>query len=113
MLLDFLISPAYAQAATSATKTPGLFEAFWPLLVMVPLFYFLLIRPQMKRQKEARQMTESLAKGDEVVTAGGLAGRIVSLGEVYLTVDLADNVLVKMEKTAISKVLPKGTLKQL
>ena len=112
MLLDFLISPAYAQAATTA-KAPGILEAFWPLIVMVPLFYFLLIRPQMKRQKEARQMTESLAKGDEIVTLGGLAGRIVSLGEVYLTVDLADNVLVKMEKSAIAKVLPKGTLKQL
>lgn len=112
MLLDFLISPAHAQASTAA-GAPGLFEAFWPLMVMVPLFYFLLIRPQMKRQKEARQMTESLAKGDEIVTAGGLAGRIVSLGEVYLTVDLADNVLIKVEKSAVAKVLPKGTLKQL
>lgn len=113
MLLDFLIPPAYAQAASTTAKTPGLLEAFWPLLVMIPLFYFLLIRPQMKRQKEARQMTESLAKGDEVVTVGGLAGRIISLGEVYLTIDLADNVLVKVEKSAIAKVLPKGTLKQL
>lgn len=112
MLLDFLISPAFAQA-TAAPKSPGLLEAFWPLLVMIPLFYFLLIRPQMKRQKEARQMTESLSKGDEIVTAGGLAGRIVSLGEVYLTIDLADNVLVKIEKSAIAKVLPKGSLKQL
>ena len=111
MLLDFLISPAYAQ--TSAAASPGLLEAFWPLMVMVPLFYFLLIRPQMKRQKEARQMTESLAKGDEIITTGGIAGRIVALGEVYLTVDLADNVLVKLEKSAIAKVLPKGTLKQL
>jgi preprotein translocase subunit YajC len=112
VLLDFLVSPAFAQAAATP-KSPGLIEAFWPLFVMIPLFYFLLIRPQMKRQKEARQMTESLAKGDEVVTAGGLAGRIVALGEVYLTVDLADNVLVKIEKTAIAKVLPKGSLKQL
>ena len=111
MLLDFLIAPAHAQQA--AGTSPGLFEAFWPLMVMIPLFYFLLIRPQMKRQKEARQMTESLSKGDEIVTAGGLAGRIVSLGEVYLTVDLADNVLVKIEKSAVAKVLPKGSLKQL
>ena len=112
MLLDFLISPAYAQT-TAAAGSPGLLEAFWPLMVMVPLFYFLLIRPQMKRQKEARLMTESLAKGDEIITTGGIAGRIVTLGEVYLTVDLADNVLVKVEKSAIAKVLPKGTLKQL
>ncbi len=113
MLLDFLISPAYAQVATSTTKAPGMLEAFWPLLVMVPVFYFLMIRPQMKRSKEAKQMTETLAKGDEVVTAAGLAGRIVGLGEVYLTIDIADNVLVKFEKSAIAKVLPKGTLKQL
>ena len=113
MLLDFLVSPAYAQAATTTAKTPGLLEAFWPLIVMVPLFYFLLIRPQMKRQKEARQMTESLSKGDEVVLAGGLAGRIISIGEVYLTVDIADGVLVKVEKSAVTKVLPKGTLKTL
>ncbi|MES2683069.1 MAG: preprotein translocase subunit YajC [Pseudomonadota bacterium] len=113
MLLDFFFSPAYAQAATTTAKTPGMLEAFWPLIVMVPLFYFLLIRPQMKRQKEARQMTESLSKGDEVVLAGGLAGRIISIGEVYLTVDIADGVLVKVEKSAIAKVLPKGTLKQL
>ncbi len=112
MLLDFLISPAYAQAAATA-KTPGLLEAFWPLIVMVPLFYFLLIRPQMKRQKETKAMAESLSKGDEVVLAGGLAGRITSIGEVYLTIDLADNVLVKVEKSAVAKVLPKGTLKQL
>lgn len=112
VLLDFLISPAFAQA-TTAPKSPGLLEAFWPLIVMVPLFYFLLIRPQMKRQKEAKQMTESLSKGDEVVLVGGIAGRIVSIGEVYLTVDIAENVLVKVEKSAISKVLPKGTLKQL
>lgn len=112
MLLDFLISPAYAQTATAASS-PGLIEAFWPLMVMVPLFYFLLIRPQMKRQKEARLMTESLAKGDEIITTGGIAGRVIALGEVYLTVDLADNVLVKVEKSAIAKVLPKGTLKQL
>jgi len=111
VLLDFFISPAHAQAA--AANSPGFFEAFWPLMVMVPLFYFLLIRPQMKRQKEARQMTESLAKGDEIVTVAGLAGRIISLGEVYLTVDIADNVLVKVEKSAVAKVLPKGTLKQL
>lgn len=113
VLLDLLISPAYAQAAAAAPKAPGMLEAFWPLIVMVPLFYFLLIRPQMKRAKEAKQMTESLGKGDEVVLVGGLAGRIINIGEVYLTVDIAENVLVKVEKSAISKVLPKGTLKQL
>lgn len=111
MLLDFLIAPAYAQQA--AGQSPGLFEAFWPLLVMIPLFYFLLIRPQMKRQKEQRQMLDKLAKGDEIVTTGGIAGRISGIGEVYLTVELADDVLVKIQKSAVSTVLPKGTLKTL
>ncbi|MDP3858292.1 MAG: preprotein translocase subunit YajC [Stagnimonas sp.] len=111
MLLDFLISPAYAQQA--ATSPTGLLEAFWPLMVMIPLFYFLLIRPQMKRQKESRQMLDKLAKGDEVVTTGGIAGRIVGIGEVYLTVELADNLSVKVQKSAVATVLPKGTLKTL
>ena len=83
------------------------------LLVMIPLFYFILIRPQMKRSKEARQMLSSLAKGDEAVINGGLAGRIVSIGEVYLTLEIADNVQVKVLKSAVSSVLPKGTLKSL
>ena len=113
MFLDFLISPAYAQAAAAAPKTPSLIEAFWPLAVMIPLFYFLLIRPQMKRQKEQRQTLEKLAKGDEVVLTGGLAGRITGIGEVYLTVELAEGVAVKAQKTAIATVLPKGTLKTL
>jgi preprotein translocase subunit YajC len=112
VLLDFLISPAYAQTAATGAK-PGLLEAFWPLIVMIPIFYFLLIRPQMKRQKEQRQMMDALAKGDEVVIGGGIAGKIHALGEVYLSVELADGVLVKVEKSSINKVLPKGTLKSL
>ena len=111
MLLDFLISPAYAQSAPA--QSPSMIEAFWPLMVMIPLFYFLLIRPQMKRQKESRQMMEKLAKGDEVVTTGGIAGRISGIGEVYLTVELAEGVQVKVQKSAVATVLPKGTLKTL
>ena len=67
----------------------------------------------MKRQKEAKVMMDALAKGDEVITSGGITGRIANLGEVYLTVEIADGVLVKMQRSAISTVLPKGTLKQL
>lgn len=111
MLLDFFIAPAFAQTAPLSGK--GLLEAFWPLLVMVPLFYLLMIRPQMKRQKESRQMIESLAKGDEVILTGGIAGRIVHLGEVYLSVDIADGTVIKAQRTAIASVLPKGTLKAL
>lgn len=114
VLLDLLVSPAYAQsAAAPATSPQGLLSAFWPLLVMLPLMYLLLFRPQMKRAKEARQMMDSLSKGDEVVITGGLAGRIVGIGEVYLTVEIADGVSVKAQKSAVNTVLPKGTLKTL
>lgn len=109
-MLDLLISPAFAQQA-SATSPQNLLSAFWPLLVMIPLFYFLLIRPQSKRNKEHRDMLSKVAKGDEVVTSGGLAGKVVGLGETYLTVEIADNVHAKVLKSAVTGVLPKGTLK--
>nr|WP_293369951.1 preprotein translocase subunit YajC [Nevskia sp.] len=110
-LLDLLIPVAHAQSA--APSQPGLLAATWPLLVMLPLFYFLMIRPQMRRSKEAREMLGKLAKGDEVVSSGGLAGRITAIGENYLTVEIADKVEVKFQKAAVTTVLPKGTLKNL
>lgn len=111
-MLDFLISSAFAQQAAAAPTSPqSLLGAFWPLLVMIPLFYFLLIRPQSKRNKEHRDMLGKIAKGDEVVTSGGLAGRVVDTGETYLSVEIASNVQVKIQKSAITGVLPKGTLK--
>lgn len=112
-LLDLLIPAAQAQSLGGAPGRPGVLETMWPLLVMIPLFYFMLIRPQMKRSKEARDMLGKLAKGDEVVTNGGMAGRIASIGEVYLSVEIADKVEVKVQKSAITSVLPKGTLKTL
>jgi preprotein translocase subunit YajC len=114
-LLDLLVPAAYAQqgAAPAPSGLAGFLAGPGMLLVMLPLFYFILIRPQMKRSKEARQMLSSLAKGDEAVTNGGLAGRIVNIGEVYLTLEVADNVQVKVLKSAVSSVLPKGTLKSL
>lgn len=111
-LLDLLIPVAHAQSA-APQQQPGLLAAIWPLLVMLPLFYFLLLRPQMKRSKEAREMLGKLAKGDEVVSSGGLAGRITAIGENYLTVEIADKVEVKFQKSAVTTVLPKGTLKNL
>ncbi|WP_367401398.1 preprotein translocase subunit YajC [Solimonas sp. SE-A11] len=86
---------------------------FAPLMILVVVFYFLLIRPQMKRTKEHRQMLDKVAKGDEVVASGGLAGRVTGIGEAYLTVEIADGVNVKIQKQAITSVLPKGTLKNL
>lgn len=109
-MLDFLVSPAYAQ---QAAQQPNALMQFAPLILLVIVFYFMLIRPQMKRTKEHRQMLEKVAKGDEVVTGGGLAGRVVGIGEAYVTVEVADNVSVKVQKQAITTVLPKGTLKAL
>jgi preprotein translocase subunit YajC len=106
-VLDFLIAPAYAQTAAQ----PTLLQGIWPLLILIPLFYFMLIRPQMKRSKEVREMLGKLAKGDEVVTSGGLTGVVRDLGENYITVEIADGVSVKMQRSAIVSVLPKGTLK--
>lgn len=108
-MLDFLISPAYAQGAQQGDA----FLSFLPLVVLIVLFYFMLIRPQMKRSKEHREMLGKLAKGDEVITGGGLAGVVREIGENYLTVEIADNVAVKMQKSAIVSVLPKGSLKAL
>ncbi|MGH8481603.1 MAG: preprotein translocase subunit YajC [Nevskiaceae bacterium] len=87
--------------------------SFLPLIILIVLFWFMLIRPQMKRSKEMREMLGKLAKGDEVITSGGLAGVVRDIGENYLTVEIADNVAVKMQKSAVVSVLPKGSLKTL
>lgn len=109
--MDFLISNAYAQAADAAAQQNPLIS-FLPLLVLFAVFYFMLIRPQMKRAKEQRTMIAGLAKGDEVVTNGGIAGRIDELGDSFVTLEIAANVKIKLQKSAITLVLPKGTLKQ-
>ncbi len=107
-MLDFVLSPAYAQAAA---QQPSALMQFLPLGILVVLFYFMLIRPQMKRTREAKDMLSKLAKGDEVITAGGMAGRITEIGEVFVTLEVAANTAVKVQKSAISTVLPKGSLK--
>ena len=109
-LLDFFISPAAAQAADPSQQANPLLGYVLPL-AMVAVFYFLMIRPQMKRSKEHRDLTAKLAKGDEILTNGGLAGRIDDLGENFITVEIADGVRVKLQRAAIAAVLPKGTLK--
>jgi len=106
-LLDFFISSAHAQDAAPASSL----MSFLPLVVIFIIFYFLLIRPQMKRAKEHKQLVSQLGNGDEVVTNGGLLGRISNVGESFVTVELADNVQVKVQRHAISSVMPKGTIK--
>ncbi len=99
-----------AQAAPAA-GAPNPLMTFLPLLLLFGVFYFLMIRPQMKRQKEHRAMVSALAKGDEVVTNGGLAGRVDEVGESFVSLEIAPNVKIKVQKGAVSQVLPKGSLK--
>lgn len=108
--MDFFISSAYAQAAAPGAA-PNPLMSFLPLVILFGIFYFMLIRPQMKRAKEQRTMIAALAKGDEVLTNGGLLGRVEDIAEQFVTLEIAPNVTVKLQKQAISAVLPKGTLK--
>jgi len=108
--MDFFISSAYAQAAAPAAA-PNPLMSFLPLIILFGIFYFMLIRPQMKRAKEQRAMIGALAKGDEVLTNGGLMGRVEDIADQFVTLEIAPNVTVKLQKQAISAVLPKGTLK--
>ncbi|MGQ5523545.1 preprotein translocase subunit YajC [Chitinimonas sp. PSY-7] len=103
-----LITPAYAAPAQ-----PAGFElmSFVPMIIIFVLFYFLLIRPQQKRMKEQKAMIDAIAKGDEVVTNGGVLGRVVKASEQYLTVEVADGVEMVVQRVAIANKLEKGTLK--
>ena len=114
-LLDLLISPAHAQAAAGQAAPGGLFGGggfglLFPL-ILIGIMYFLMIRPQMKRQKEHAGMLGKLAVGDEVITNGGIAGVVRELGDHFISVEIADNVRIRVQKAAIANVLPKGTLK--
>ena len=106
-----IISSAYAQAATGGGD-PG-FMSFLPIILMFVLLYFLMIRPQMKRAKETKAMIEALQKGDEVITTGGVVGRITKLNEQYVTLEVAPNTEIVMQRSAVQVPLPKGTLKTL
>ena len=104
------ISTAYAQTAAGGDTQSSLMSML-PLVLMFVVLYFVMIRPQMKRQKEHRAMIEALAKGDEIATAGGLIGKVTKLGDAYIGVELADGVEVQMQRSAVVQVLPKGTVK--
>jgi len=105
--MDFFISNAYAQDAA----TSGGLMSFLPLIVIFAVFYFMLIRPQMKRSKEHKQLVSQLAKGDEVITNGGLLGRITDVSDSFVTLEVADNVKIKIQRQAVANVMPKGTMK--
>ena len=103
------ISQAFAQTATGGTES-SLFSLL-PLVLMFVVLYFIMIRPQMKKQKEHKAMIEAVAKGDEVVIAGGLLGRVAKLGDSYLHVEVANGVELQVQRGAVVQVLPKGTFK--
>jgi len=106
------ISSAYAQAAPAAGgDMSSSLMSMLPLVLMFVVLYFVMIRPQMKRQKEHRAMLDALAKGDEVATAGGVVGRITRLGDSFLGVEIASGVEVQVQRSAVVQVLPKGTFK--
>lgn len=103
------ISNAFAQ--TGGSSDSGGLMGFLPILLMFVVLYFIMIRPQMKRQKETRAMLEALAVGDEILTVGGILGKVTSIKDQNVTVEIAANTEVVMQKGAITTVLPKGSLK--
>ena len=103
-----IISSAFAQSAPASD--PG-YIGLLPIVLMFVLLYFLMIRPQMKRAKEAKAMIEALQKGDEVITAGGVLGRITKLSDGYVSLEIAPNTEIAVQKSAVQVLLPKGTLK--
>lgn len=105
------ISSAYAQAAAGAGDTQSTLISMLPLVLMFVVLYFVMIRPQMKKAKEHKLMVEALAKGDEVVVAGGLMGKIAKLGETVIGVEISEGVEVQMQRSAVVQVLPKGSIK--
>lgn len=109
-----LISKAWAQAAAPTAQDPlGGLTGMLPIVLMFVILYFMMIRPQMKRAKEQKAMIEALSKGDEVVTQGGIAGRITKVGDSYVHLEIAANVEIPVQKSAVANLLPKGTLKSL
>jgi len=104
--MDFLISPAHAQSTGQGDP----FGFFLPMIVIFVAFYFLLIRPQQKKQKAHTALIGALATGDEVLTAGGILGKVTAVTEHYATLNIADNVEIKVQKSTVSAIVPKGTI---
>ena len=107
--MSFFISEALAEGTEAAGQPGG--EQFILLIGMVVLFYFILIRPQQKRAKEHKKMVAEISKGDEVITNGGVLGKVTNVGEQYLTLEVAENVEIKIQIQAVGTVLPKGSIK--
>jgi preprotein translocase subunit YajC len=107
-----LIPNAFAQGAATSGAQSGLMS-FLPLILMFVVLYFIMIRPQMKRQKEHRNMLAAMARGDEVVTNGGLVGKVTKVGDAYVGVEITNGVEITVQKSAVTTILPKGSIKSL
>lgn len=107
--MNFFISDALAQ--TGSGPTGGGLISLLPLVLIFVVFYFLLIRPQQKRQKQHREMVASLSTGDEVVTNGGTLGRVIDVGDTFITLEIAPNINIKVQRNAVAQMMPKGTAK--
>ena len=107
-----LISNAFAQTAGAGGAAGGLMS-FLPIILMFAVLWFIMIRPQMKRQKESKAMLEALAKNDEVVTAGGILGRVTKVTDQYVSLEISEGTEITVQKNAVTAVLPKGSLKAL
>ena len=108
------ISSAFAQTAPAAAAGSDMQSSLMsmlPLVLMVVVLYFVMIRPQMRKQKEHRSMIEALAKGDEIVTSGGLLGKVTKMGDSYLNLEVANGVELQVQRSAVVQVLPKGSIK--
>lgn len=108
-LSNLLISNAYAEGAAPAAG--GGIMDFLPLIALLAVFYFLVLRPQQKRAKDQKAMLEALSKGDEVLTTGGIMGRVTKIGDTYTSIEIAENVVIQVQKETIQSVLPKGTIR--
>ncbi|MEF3193314.1 MAG: preprotein translocase subunit YajC [Halothiobacillaceae bacterium] len=104
---------AEAPAAAPTMQQPDPLMSFLPLILIFVVMYFLLIRPQIKRQKEHKKLIDALAKGDEVLTSGGLVGRVVELNDAFITVEVAEGTTIIMQRSAVTNLLPKGTIRDL
>ena len=108
--MSFFISDAMAEGAAGAPPDGGLL-GFIPLILIFVIFYFLIIRPQVKRAKEHKKLTESVTKGDEVITGGGLLGKVTDVSDNFVTLEVAEGIEVKVQRQSVASLVPKGTIK--
>lgn len=107
--MSFFISDAVAEGASAGSADSAL--GFIPLIIIFIIFYFLIIRPQVKRAKDHKKLTESIAKGDEVVTGGGMLGKVTDVNDNFVTLEIADGIDVKIQRQSVASLVPKGTIK--